>query len=46
MLDVGEDGTRRLVTEAAERAQARLAAIPAETEVLAGIVSDLAVRTG
>jgi geranylgeranyl diphosphate synthase, type II len=46
VLDVGEDATRRLVTEAAERAQARLVAIPAETRVLAGIVSDLAVRTG
>jgi geranylgeranyl diphosphate synthase type II len=46
VLDVGEDATRRLVSEAAERAQARLAAIPAETRVLAGIVSDLAVRTG
>ena len=46
VLDVGEEATRRLVAEAAERAQAQLAAIPAETEVLAGIVADLAVRTG
>ena len=46
VLEVGEEATRRLVAEAAERAQAQLAAIPAETEVLAGLVADLAVRTG
>ena len=46
VLDVGEEATRRLVAEAAERAQAQLGVIPAQTEVLAGIVADLAVRTG
>ena len=45
VLDVGEAATRRLVAEAAERAQARLAAIPADTKVLSDIVADLAVRT-
>jgi geranylgeranyl diphosphate synthase type II len=45
VLDVGEDGARRLAEEAAERAQTRLAEIDADTEVLAGIVDDLAVRT-
>ncbi len=44
VLDVGEEATRRLVAESAERAQARLGAIPADTDVLAGIVADLAVR--
>ena len=34
-LDVGEDGARRLADEAAERAHARLAAIDADTVVLA-----------
>jgi geranylgeranyl diphosphate synthase type II len=45
VLDVGEDGARRLADEAAERAHARLAEIDADTDVLAGIVDDLAVRT-
>jgi geranylgeranyl diphosphate synthase type II len=45
VLEVGEDGARRLADEAAERAHARLAEIDADTEVLAGIVDDLAVRT-
>jgi geranylgeranyl diphosphate synthase type II len=45
VLGVGEEATRRLADRAAERAQARLAAIPAETVVLAGIVSELAART-
>jgi geranylgeranyl diphosphate synthase type II len=40
----GPDGARRLADEAAERAHERLAAIPADTSVLDGIVSDLAVR--
>src|SRR5436190_224990 len=35
--EVGEDGARRLAGEAAERAQARLAEIDADTEVLASI---------
>ncbi len=43
--DVGEDGARRLADEAAERAQARLAAIDADTSVLAEIVDGLASRT-
>jgi geranylgeranyl diphosphate synthase type II len=46
VLEVGAEKTRGLVAEAAARARAQLAAIPAETEVLAGIVDDLAVRTG
>jgi geranylgeranyl diphosphate synthase type II len=41
----GEAGARRLADEAAERAHARLAAIPADTSVLAGIVGGLAART-
>jgi geranylgeranyl pyrophosphate synthase len=41
----GSDGARRLADDAAERAQARLDAIPAETTVLAEIVAGLAVRT-
>jgi geranylgeranyl diphosphate synthase type II len=45
VLEVGDDGARRLADEAAERAQARLAEIDADTEVLASIVDDLAVRT-
>jgi geranylgeranyl diphosphate synthase, type II len=45
VLDVGEDGARRLAEEAAERAHERLEAIDGDTEVLAGIVDGLAVRT-
>jgi geranylgeranyl diphosphate synthase, type II len=45
VLEVGEDGARRLADEAAARAQERLAAIDADTEVLASIVDGLAVRT-
>ena len=44
-LEVGSDGARRLAGEAAERAQARLAEIDADTDVLASIVDGLAVRT-
>jgi geranylgeranyl diphosphate synthase, type II len=44
-LEVGEDGARKLAEEAAERAQTRLAAIDADTDVLAAIVGGLAVRT-
>ena len=40
----GPEGARRLADEAAARAHARLAAIPADTSVLDGIVADLAVR--
>jgi geranylgeranyl diphosphate synthase, type II len=45
VLRVGEESTRRLADDAAERARERLASIPAETTVLDGIVSDLAART-
>ncbi len=41
----GPDGARRLADEAAARAQRRLADIPADTSVLAEIVSALAART-
>jgi geranylgeranyl diphosphate synthase type II len=45
VLEIGEDGARKLAEEAAGRAQARLDAIDADTEVLAQIVGGLAVRT-
>ena len=45
VLEVGEDGARRLAEEAAERAKQRLAEIDADTDVLASIVDGLAVRT-
>jgi geranylgeranyl diphosphate synthase, type II len=45
VLEVGEDGARRLAEEAAERAQARLAEIDADTGVLAELVGGLAART-
>jgi len=45
LFQIGEDGARRLADEAAERAQARLGEIDADTEVLAQIVDALAVRT-
>ncbi|NUR75063.1 MAG: polyprenyl synthetase family protein [Thermoleophilia bacterium] len=45
VLEVGEERARRLADEAAERAQARLAEIDADSEVLASIVDELAVRT-
>jgi geranylgeranyl diphosphate synthase type II len=45
VLTHGEDGARTLADEAAERAQARLAEIDADTSVLADIVSGLATRT-
>jgi geranylgeranyl diphosphate synthase type II len=41
----GVDGARRLADAAADRARARLDEIDADTEVLASIVDDLAVRT-
>ena len=41
----GADEARRLADEAAERALQRLAAIPADTSVLAEIVTSLAART-
>src|SRR5205085_8189088 len=45
VIDLGEDGARRLVDGAAERAQARLAEIDADTTVLAEIVAGLQSRT-
>ena len=45
VLEVGEDGARRLADEAAERAKQRLEEIDADTDVLVSIVDDLAVRT-
>ena len=45
VLEVGEDGARRLADEAAERAKQRLAEIEADTDVLESIVEGLAVRT-
>jgi geranylgeranyl diphosphate synthase type II len=45
VLEVGDDGARRLADEAAERAHARLAELDADTDVLASIVDELAVRT-
>jgi geranylgeranyl diphosphate synthase, type II len=45
VVEVGEDGARRLAEEAAERAKERLAEIDADTDVLASIVEGLAVRT-
>ena len=41
----GAEGARALADETAERAQARLADVPADTAVLSGIVSSLAART-
>jgi geranylgeranyl diphosphate synthase type II len=45
VLEHGEAGARALADQAAGRAHERLAAIPADTSVLAEIVSGLAVRT-
>ena len=45
VLSHGEEGARKLADEAAERAQARLAAIDADTSVLEEIVAGLATRT-
>ena len=45
VLEHGEAGARKLADEAAERAQARLEEIPADTSVLSEIVSVLAART-
>src|SRR5438045_4692321 len=42
----GEEGARALADEAAARARERLAAVPADTSVLADIVEVLATRTG
>jgi geranylgeranyl pyrophosphate synthase len=45
VLTHGPEGARRIADEAAARAQARLAAIDADTSVLEEIVSGLATRT-
>jgi len=45
LLERGADGARALADETAERAQARLAEVPADTSVLSGIVAGLAART-
>jgi geranylgeranyl diphosphate synthase, type II len=45
VLAHGADGARALADEAAERAQARLQDIPADTSVLSEIVAGLAART-
>src|SRR5262245_16009638 len=45
VLERGADGARELSDQAADRAHERLRAIPADTSVLAEIVSGLAVRT-
>jgi geranylgeranyl diphosphate synthase type II len=45
VVEVGEDGARRLADEAVERAHARLGELEADTTVLASIVDELSVRT-
>ena len=45
VLSQGADGARRLADEAAERAQARLSEVDADTSVLEEIVDSLKVRT-
>jgi geranylgeranyl diphosphate synthase type II len=45
VLEVGEEGARRLADEAAERARRRLAEIEGDTDVLLEIVDGLADRT-
>jgi geranylgeranyl diphosphate synthase, type II len=45
LLEHGREGARMLADEAAERAQARLAELDADTSVLTGIVAGLAART-
>ena len=45
VLDLGEEGARRLADGAAERAQSRLEEVDADTAVLAEIVSGLQSRT-
>ena len=45
VLEIGEDGARRLADETAGRARARLAELDADTTVLGAIVDALAVRT-
>jgi len=45
VLEIGEDGARRLADAAADRALARLGEIDADTTVLAELVGGLAART-
>ena len=45
VTEVGEADARALADAAAERAEARLSEIPADTSVLAAIVTQLAART-
>src|SRR5512133_2829363 len=45
LIEHGPEGARSLADEAAERAHARLAEVPGDTSVLAGIVAGLAART-
>jgi geranylgeranyl diphosphate synthase type II len=45
VLEIGADGARRLADAAAERAQARLRELEADTSVLVELVGDLAART-
>ena len=45
VLERGAEGARELADETAERAQASLLELPADTSVLAGIVAGLAART-
>jgi len=45
LLEHGPQGARRLADETADRAQALLLEIPADTSVLGGIVNGLAART-
>jgi geranylgeranyl diphosphate synthase, type II len=45
LVERGAEGARALADETAERAQARLAEVPADTSVLSGIVAGLAART-
>ena len=45
LTEKGREEARRLADEAGERAQARLAAIPAATSVLSEIVAALVART-
>jgi geranylgeranyl pyrophosphate synthase len=45
VLTHGAEGARRLADEAADRARARLAEVPADTSVLEDIVDGLATRT-
>jgi geranylgeranyl diphosphate synthase type II len=44
-LERGAEGARKLADETADRAQALLLEVPADTSVLSGIVAGLAART-